>query len=61
MGLTWDKTFVDGKGLRLKSGAKLFAYLGRLTWRPNPGPLSCDPRQWLKSETESGACSSLKI
>ena len=42
MGLSWDKTFVAGEGLRWKSRAKaLVACL--VTWRPNPGPLSCEP------------------
>ena len=49
--VSWDETFVPGEGLRWKSRAKaLDACLGDLTWRPSPGPLSCDPGPWLKSE-----------
>ena len=42
--VSWDDTFVPGEGLRWKSRAKaLDACLGDRTWRPSPGPLSCDP------------------
>ena len=43
--VSWDETFVPGEGLGWKSRAKaLVACLEDLTWRANPGPLSCEPR-----------------